>query len=174
MAFNFSKLSIIVIEDTAPMRKLIISVLETLGVGQIYSAENGEQGFELFRKFNPDIVISDWHMEPMNGLELTHEIRTNPLSPNRLVPIIVVSGYSATDRVSSARDVDNTKFLVKPFSANDLAKRLSYVINKPRDFIDSDGYFGPDRRRKNDKDYIGPKRREEDGATGAGKKSMKK
>jgi len=162
MAFQFGKLSVLVVEDTPPMRKLLCSVLETLGVGQIYSSDNGEAGFEQFRRMNPDIVIADWHMEPMNGIELTHEIRTNQLSPNRMAPIILVTGYSAITRVAQARDVGVTEFIVKPFSANDLAKRLAHVINKPRDFIDADGYFGPDRRRRQNPDYKGPFRREDD------------
>lgn len=162
MPFDFKKLTILVVEDTAPMRKLITSVLETLGVGRIYSAENGERGFELFKRENPDIVIADWHMAPMSGIELTHEIRTNMMSPNRMAPIVLVTGYSALSRVSEARDVGVTEFLVKPFSANDLAKRIAYVINKPRDFIDCKTYFGPDRRRRNTPDYKGPFRRVED------------
>lgn len=162
MAFQFGKLSVLVVEDTPPMRKLLCSVLETLGVGQIYSSDNGESGYEQCRKMNPDIVIADWQMEPMNGIELTKEIRTNQLSPNRMVPIILVTGYSAITRVAQARDAGVTEFIVKPFSANDLAKRLAYVINKPRDFIDSDRYFGPDRRRRQAPDYKGPFRREDD------------
>ena len=162
MAFDFRKLSVLVVEDTAPMRKLIISVLETLGVGLVYSAENGETGFEIFRKQNPDIVIADWHMEPVNGIELTKEIRSNPMSANRMAPVVLVTGYSALSRVAQARDAGVTEFLVKPFSANDLAKRIAYVINKPRDFIDCPNYFGPDRRRRKSPDYKGPFRREED------------
>lgn len=162
MAFQFGKLSVLVVEDTPPMRKLLCSVLETLGVGQIYSSDNGESGFDLFKKMNPDIVIADWQMEPMNGIELTQEIRTNQLSPNRMAPVILVTGYSAITRVAQARDAGVTEFIVKPFSANDLAKRLAYVINKPRDFIDAEGYFGPDRRRRQNPDYKGPFRREGD------------
>lgn len=82
MPFDFKKLSILVVEDTAPMRKLITSVLETLGVGRVLSADNGERGFEIFKRENPDIVIADWHMEPMSGIELTREIRTSRQSPN--------------------------------------------------------------------------------------------
>jgi DNA-binding NtrC family response regulator len=74
----------------------------------------------------------------------------------------MVTGYSAMPRVAEARDTGATEFLVKPFSANDLAKRIAHVINKPRDFIDSNEYFGPDRRRRKADDYIGPLRREED------------
>lgn len=162
MPFDFRKLSILVVEDTVPMRKLLVSVLETLGVGTVYTAEDGESGFNVFCKANPDIVIADWHMLPANGIDLTKEIRTNQISPNRLVPIILVTGYSAMSRVAEARDAGVTEFLIKPFSANDLAKRLAYVINKPRDFVDSPQYFGPDRRRRAAPDYSGPRRRGED------------
>lgn len=168
MAFDFKKLSILIVEDTAPMRKLIASVLETMDVGMIYTAEDGQEGYEKVKKFNPDIIIADWHMVPVNGIELTKEIRTNTLSPNRMVPVILVTGYSALTRVAEARDAGVTEFLVKPFSANDLAKRIAYVINKPRDFIDAEGYFGPDRRRRKNPDYKGPFRREEDSAAQAG------
>ncbi|MCB9990712.1 MAG: response regulator [Rhodospirillales bacterium] len=162
MAFNFKKLSVLVVEDTIPMRKLIASVLESMDVGAVYKAEHGEQGFERFKKHNPDIVIADWHMAPMNGIELTREIRTNLISPNRMVPVILITGYSAIERVAEARDAGVTEFLVKPFSANDLAKRLAYVINKPRDYIDCEAYFGPDRRRILNSKYKGPFRREND------------
>lgn len=164
MSFNFKKLSVLVVEDTVPMRKLIVSVLDALGVGQVYSAEEGAQGFEMFRKFSPDIVVADWHMLPMNGIDLTREIRTNLLSPNRLAPVILITGYSAMERVAQARDAGVTEFMVKPFSANDLAKRLAYVINKPRDFIDAPAYFGPDRRRRSLPGFGGPFRRAGDKA----------
>ena len=108
MPFDFKKLSILVVEDTAPMRKLITSVLETLGVGRVLSADNGERGFEIFKRENPDIVIADWHMEPMSGIELTREIRTSRQSPNRMAPIVLVTGYSALTRVSEARDAGVT------------------------------------------------------------------
>lgn len=166
MAFDFKKLSVLVVEDTIPMRKLMVSVLETLGVGTVRSAADGESGFEIFKKESPDIVIADWHMAPMDGIALTREIRTNSLSPNRMAPVILVTGYSALTRVAQARDAGVTEFMVKPFSANDLAKRLAYVINKPRDFIECSDYFGPDRRRRQEEGYAGPKRRQEDSAKG--------
>lgn len=170
MAFDFKKLSILVVEDTAPMRKLIVSVLEAMEVGIIYTAENGQEGYEMTRKHNPDIIIADWHMVPVNGIDMTREIRTNVLSPNRMVPVVLVTGYSAMARVAEARDAGVTEFLVKPFSANDLAKRIAYVINRPRDYIDCVDYFGPDRRRRITPDFQGPYRREDDRVTGKSRK----
>ena len=162
MAFDFKKLSVLVVEDTGPMRELIVSVLETLGVGKVYTATDGERGFEAFCRKQPDIVIADWHMEPINGIDLTVRIRKDPMSPNRMAPIVLVTGYSALIRVAQARDAGVTEFMVKPFSANDMAKRIAYVINKPRDFIDSKDYFGPDRRRRKDPGYRGTMRRQDD------------
>ena len=162
MGFKFERLSILIVEDTAPMRKLVTSVLETLGVGRILTAAEGEEGFEIFCAENPDIVIADWHMVPMSGIELVHKIRREKISPNKMVPIIMMTGYSALPRVAQARDTGTTEFLVKPFSANDLARRIAYVINKPRDFIETSDYFGPDRRRRIMPNYSGPRRRSTD------------
>lgn len=162
MPFKFDKLSILVVEDTIPMQKLITSVLDSLGVGNVYAAADGEKGYDVFKRTNPDIVIADWHMAPVTGIELTQLIRKDQMSPNRMAPVILVTGYSAMSRVAEARDSGVTEFLVKPFSANDLAKRIAYVINKPRDYIDYGTYFGPDRRRKTPPDYPGPFRRTSD------------
>lgn len=144
------------------MRELVCSVLDTLGVGRVYTAENGEQGFTVFCNKEPDIVITDWLMLPVSGIELVEKIRRDKQSPNKTAPIIMMTGFSAMPRVAQARDYGTTEFLVKPFSANDLATRVAYVINKPRDFIKSEKYFGPDRRRLKLDNYKGPFRRETD------------
>lgn len=162
MSFKFERLSVLIVEDTIPMQKLVISVLETLGVGMLHVADEGGSGFDIFCDENPDIVILDWHMLPVGGMELLEKIRKDPKSPNRTVPVIMMTGYSAMTRVAEARDKGVTEFLVKPFSANDLARRIAYVINKPRDFIDSPKYFGPDRRRRVIENYKGPYRRADD------------
>ena len=101
-------------------------------------------------------------MEPFDGIELTKKIRTDPRSPNPYVPIILMTGYSAQIRVMQARDTGVTEFLVKPFTAQDLYTRIEQVIEKPRQFVDTGEFFGPDRRRRVVKDYEGPFRREEE------------
>lgn len=163
MGFNFDKLSVLVVEDTLPMRKLIGAVLDVLEVGEVIHAEDGHSGFAKFQKHMPDIVLLDWHMTPMSGIDLIREIRSNPLSKNRMAPIILITGYSALPRVTEARDAGATEYLVKPFSANDLARRIAYVINQPRDFVENmPDFFGPDRRRTRNPNYDGPLRRFED------------
>jgi CheY-like chemotaxis protein len=153
MTLKLDQISVLVIEDTIPMRKLIVSVLESLGVATVYTADNGAHGFAQYQKYNPDIIITDWLMQPVDGIEFIRMVRSHPESPNRMVPIIIITGYSAVTRVIEARDQGVTEFLVKPFTAHDLAKRMAYVINRPRDFVEAPKYHGPDRRRKRDEEF---------------------
>jgi two-component system chemotaxis response regulator CheY len=161
MPIKFENLSVLVVEDAPPMLELVSGVLNVLGVRRVHTARDGEQGWERFQREKPDIVITDWLMEPIDGIELTLKIRRDTLSADRLVPIIIMTGYSAITRVSLARDIGVTEFLVKPFTANDLARRIQAIIERPRDFVDSGSFFGPDRRRRRDVIYKGPDRRDD-------------
>ncbi|NBX66099.1 MAG: response regulator [Proteobacteria bacterium] len=162
MPYDFSKLSVLVVEDSAPMLEVVVNALKLLGVGHVYQARNGESGFQQFIKIRPDIVLTDWEMEPVDGLELIKWIRRDSMSPKRTVPVIIMTGYAASMRVAEARDKGVTEFLVKPFTANELARRIAYVIDSPRDFVETREFFGPDRRRRRSQDYEGPERRKED------------
>jgi two-component system chemotaxis response regulator CheY len=72
-----------------------------------------------------------------------------------------MTGFSEKNRVIEARDAGVTEFLVKPFNTRDLYSRMLQIIEKPRQFVRADQYFGPDRRRSS-KQYIGPYKREND------------
>lgn len=173
MSLRLDKISVLVVEDILPMRTLMIAVLEALGVGKIYSADHGGSGFAEFKRHNPDIIITDWEMEPVSGFDMITKIRTDPTSTNKTVPIILITGYSAKTRVIQARDIGVTEFLTKPFTGQDLAKRISHIINKPRDFIETPQFFGPDRRRRKIDDYEGPMRREVDDTAQQDRKNSK-
>ncbi len=162
MAYKFETLKILIVEDNRPMLDLTRSILQTFGVGIIYTATDGEKGFELFCQNNPDMVIADWMMQPCDGISLTRRIRNDKRSPNAYVPIILMTGFSEKRRVIAARDAGVTEFLVKPFNARDLYRRIVQVIEKPRKFVRSEDFFGPDRRRKRKTVYTGPLRREDD------------
>ena len=160
MTLALDKLTILIVEDLKPMQFLLTSILTSLGFPKPYMATNGVEGFEMFTRYNPDIVLTDWMMAPGDGLELTKKIRTHVSSPNKMCPVILITGYSSIPRVNEARNAGVTEFLVKPFTAADISKRISHVINSPRDFVQAREYFGPDRRRRKGDDYSGPKRRD--------------
>lgn len=162
MAYELQNISVLIVEDNKPMLDLVVSILETFGVSKVLTATNGNEGFEIFRKNNPDLVIVDWMMRPTDGISLTRRLRNDPGSSNRYVPIILMTGFSEKRRVIQARDSGVTEFLVKPFTVRDLYRRITQIIERPRQFVRSDDFFGPDRRRRKIKDYGGPLRRETD------------
>ena len=169
MPLKLDKVSVLVVEDIVPMRKLMVGVLEALGIKKIFTADHGGQGFSEYKKSNPDIIITDWEMEPVSGFEMIRRIRSDPNSPEKTVPIILITGYSSKGRVIEARDIGVTEFLTKPFTGQDLAKRIEHIINKPRDFVETPSFFGPDRRRRKIDDYEGPAKRGSD--SGSNKKA---
>jgi two-component system chemotaxis response regulator CheY len=147
---KLKNLHVLLIEDIAPMRELTSAVLKAQGIGTVSYAPDGKKGYEVFCQHQPDLIITDWHMPTMDGLELTKLIRTNPHSPDRTVPIIMMSGFNSPDKISAARNSGITEFLLKPFTAKDISKRIVNTIKAPRDFIITPSYAGPDRRRKED------------------------
>ena len=94
--------------------------------------------------------------------EFVRLLRNSPDSPNRMAPVVMVTGHSTYARVNEARDAGVTEFLAKPLTARGVVERLHQAIDNKRPFIRSSSYFGPDRRRRTDARFEGPWRRETD------------
>ena len=141
------------------MLALTSSMLGVFGFRNVYGAKNVDEGYKLFCQYKPDLVITDWLMEPLDGLDLIRMIRKTPESPDPFVPIILMTGYSDQPRVESARDTGVTEFLMKPYSARDMYARIVQIIEKPRQFVDTGEFFGPDRRRRKNFSFTGSNRR---------------
>lgn len=162
MPYQFDQISILVVEDNQPMLELVKSLVQTFGVRQVYTAQNGEKAFRVFCEKKPDLIIADCMMNPVDGIELAQIVRNHPHSPNPFVPFILMTGFSEKRRILKARDSGVTEFLVKPFNARDLYRRIAQIIENPRKFVRSQDFFGPDRRRKSLQSYQGPLKRETD------------
>jgi CheY-like chemotaxis protein len=157
--YRFDRLRVLVVDDNQHMRKLVATILHGFGTVHVYEAARAERAWDMLHDCNPDVILLDWIMEGMSGLELAQRIRTSPQSPNPLVSIIMLTGHTHIDRVRQARDVGINEFLAKPVSVKSLLTRLSAVIENPRPFVRTEEYFGPCRRRRNYAEYQGPERR---------------
>ena len=113
------------------------------------------------RRSPADVIITDYHLVPENGLALIDWVRNSPQSDDRMIPIIMLTANSEEDYVIKARDMGVTEFLAKPFHVEGLYRRLVAVIARPRAFVSAESYFGPDRRRRQ-VPYSGPDRRRTD------------
>ena len=152
--YVLENINVLVVDDNRHMRQLVESILHALGVKQVCQAGDAAQAFEELQHFNADVIIVDWHMEPLDGLDFVRLVRTGKDSPNPFVPIIMLSGYTEFRRVTEARDAGVHEFLAKPISAKALYQRFAAIIENSRPFVRTNSFFGPDRRRKN----VGPPR----------------
>ena len=159
--YKFDRLKILVVDDNAHMRKLVTTILQAFGVNQIQEAETGQRAWTVLREFNPDVLVLDWVMENMSGLELVQMLRTNPQTPNPFVPVIMLTGHTSLDHVMQARDAGVNEFIAKPVSVKTMMSRLVSVIEHPRPYVRTGAYFGPCRRRRGAEEYRGPERRAE-------------
>ncbi len=141
------------------MLALTTSMLHMFGFQTIHGARGVDEGYKMFQQHKHDLVITDWLMEPLDGIDLIRMIRKNEDSPDQFVPIILMTGYSDRARVENARDTGVTEFLMKPYSARDLYARIVQIIEKPRQFVDTGEFFGPDRRRRKNFTFTGNDRR---------------
>ena len=155
---RLQRLSVLIVDDNQNMRELIRAILQAFGIVNIYDGRDGEHGITKIRDFSIDLVITDWVMEPQDGLDLIKWVRTSPDCPDNFLPIIMVTGHTEKARIVEARDAGINEFVAKPVSAKSLYRRLVSVIEHPRQFVRTKTYFGPDRRRKV-QPFEGPNRR---------------
>lgn len=159
MGLKLDKIHVLIAEDHAHMRRMIKAILDSFGITHIREAPSGEDALRMMEIIVPDLLITDWDMRMMDGLELIRHIRTHPDSPNHYLPIIMITGFAARERVYRARDAGVNELLVKPITAKGMYSRLAAVVERPRDFVRTKTFFGPDRRRKVDPNFKGDDRR---------------
>jgi CheY-like chemotaxis protein len=157
--YRFDRLKILVVDDNQHMRKLVVTILQAFGAIQIFEAADGEHAWAILRDANPDVILLDWQMEGMNGIDFARMVRTSPDSTNPFVPIIMLTGHTHVDHVRQARDAGVNEFLAKPVSVKAVLTRLISVIDHPRPFVRTKTYFGPCRRRRGGDEYRGLERR---------------
>ena len=159
--YRFDRLRVLVVDDNVHMRKLVTTILQAFGVTQIAEAESADRAWQSLRDINPDVIVLDWVMEGMSGVDLVRMIRSNPQAPNPFVPVIMLTGHTSMEHVRQARDAGINEFIAKPVSVKTMMSRLVAVIEHPRPYVRTGSFFGPCRRRRNVGDYHGAERREQ-------------
>jgi len=138
---DLSAIRVLTVDDNQNMLSIIKYSLRALGVRNIQATHDVEKAYILYKEKHPDIIITNWMMDNIKGLAFTKKIRSAKDSNNKQIPIIMLSAYSELHRITKARDTGVTEFLVKPVSPKAIYLRLSQVIQKPRQFIESKVFF---------------------------------
>ncbi len=157
--YDLSRLSVLVVEDSAFMQKLFLGILRALGIERITTCDNGEEAIRVLSPRNDaskpmvgmtgvDLILCDRFMPVVDGAMFLRWLRRSEKSPDRFLPVIMISAAADIDVLFETRDAGVDEFLAKPFSANSVVSRIASVIEAPRPFIYCPTFFGPDRRRK--------------------------
>jgi two-component system, chemotaxis family, chemotaxis protein CheY len=158
-SYNIESIQVLVIDEHVHLRAAICDVLRNLGVRNIREADSIERGYVLTQEINPDLIFIDWTPD-FDGIGLLQKIRTDPKSPNPYVAVIVMTGFSESEYVISARDAGMDRYLAKPVSPQTIYKHIVALIENRKTFVKSDEFFGPDRRRKRQSEFQGEDNRD--------------
>ena len=155
---DFRDTTILVADGNAFFRDLLSSMLNAFRVGRVLEFGDVGEAWQRLQKGQIDCVVTEWKVDQDDGVDLISNIRRDPASPNRSLPIILCTGYTEAQTVLAARDRGVNAVLAKPISSEHLFQKLMSALFDRPEFIDADAYTGPDRRRR-DRPYDGPERR---------------
>lgn len=119
-------LNVLIVDDYKTMLRIIENLLKQLGFKNIVQATDGSMALRLMHETNFGLVISDWNMEPMSGLQLLKEVRAD--DKLKTVPFIMVTAESKTENVVAAKEAGVNNYIVKPFNAETLKQKISSVL----------------------------------------------
>ncbi|WP_243359735.1 response regulator [Fundidesulfovibrio terrae] len=119
---------LLVVDDTPIIRGIISGILEPLGLQKILQASNGEEAWELLKAGNVDIVVADWLMPGINGLDLLKRMRQDPGYAQ--TPFIMITGVPDKQVVMEAMKLDVTDFMVKPIDGSVLKQKILKSLSR--------------------------------------------
>ena len=119
-------MQILIVDDYKTMLRIIRNLLKQLGFENVDEATDGSMALAKMRDKPYGLVISDWNMEPMTGLQLLKEVRSD--ARLKSTPFIMVTAESKTENVVSAKQAGVNNYIVKPFNAETLKTKLSAVL----------------------------------------------
>ncbi len=121
-------MNILIVDDYKTMLRIVHNLLKQLGFDNVDEATDGSSALQKLRSKNFGLVISDWNMEPMTGLQLLREVRSDVKLKG--VPFIMVTAESKTENVVAAKQAGVNNYIVKPFNAETLKQKIAAVVGE--------------------------------------------
>jgi len=149
---NLGKISAVLVDGDKYVQDLLGQMLRGFGLEHLATFDHGDAAKEYITKNNVDLCILEAVLPDMPGTDIVKYIRRLENAQTRMLPIIVLTGYTQVGAVERARDAGANLVIKKPVSPRVLFDRLAWVSKNQRPFIESENYIGPDRRFKS----IGP------------------
>lgn len=121
-------MNVLVVDDYKTMIRIVRGLLNELGFKNIDEARDGPQALEMIAAKSYGLILSDWNMKPMTGLELLKAVRA---APNTLrTPFVMVTAETKTENVVAARQAGANNYIIKPFTLAVLKQKLTSVLGE--------------------------------------------
>ncbi len=121
-------LPILIVDDYRTMLKIVRGLLEQIGFRNVDEATDGKSAYDLITAKNYGLVISDWNMQPMTGIELLKKVRSEPKTAK--LPFIMVTAEAKAENVVAARQAGVNNYIIKPFTQAVLKQKMSAVLGE--------------------------------------------
>ena len=122
------RMRVLVVDDFATMRKIVRNILKQIGFEDITEAEDGNAALRVLKNEKIGLVVTDWNMPNMSGLELLQEIRKNSQTSN--LPVLMVTAEGLKENVMEAVKAGVNNYVVKPFTAEVLQEKIETIFKK--------------------------------------------
>ncbi len=119
-------MNVLIVDDYKTMLRIIRNLLRQLDFNNIDEATDGSMALQKLRQGNFGLVISDWNMEPMTGIQLLREVRADEKLKN--MPFIMITAESKSENVIAAKEAGVSNYIVKPFNAETLKGKMVSVL----------------------------------------------
>lgn len=119
-------MNVLVIDDYKTMVRIVRSLLQQLGFENVDEARDGQSALEMIRNKSYGLILSDWNMQPMTGIELLQNVRSDPKVAQ--TPFVMVTAEAKAENVIAARQAGANNYIIKPFTLAVLRQKLSAVL----------------------------------------------
>ncbi len=128
MPISASQLDVMVVDDTTVSRAFIVDTLNKMGITKVRLAKDGQAGFDALSRQPAHLVISDYNMPVMNGLEMLRQIRS--FKPTSRCGFILVTGNANSNIIQQGRQLGMNNYLEKPVTVANLKARVEAIVGK--------------------------------------------
>lgn len=123
---SYKDLVVMVVDDFSTMRRIVKNVLKDLQFKEIVEAENGAEALKVLKSTKVDLIVSDWNMPVMTGIELLKQVRAN--DEYKALPFLMVTAEAQKDNIVEAIKAKVSNYIIKPFTPATLAEKIAKII----------------------------------------------
>lgn len=139
MALAKEKVKILVVDDFPTMRRIVMNLLKEIGYVQFAQAEDGVKAWEAVQGTQFDLIVSDWNMPNMTGIDFLRKVRSSERF--KAIPFLLITAEAKRSQIFEAAEAGTDGYIVKPFTAGTLMEKLNKIIERKQAFFEARGLW---------------------------------